>query len=97
MLRVMNTTLTDPNTGEIVLLRQDGIDLRFTADAAGVIADAAIKQGTGARGLRLVMEKVMRDIMFDAPRDAQENHTTRLTLNAEKISRLLWKDFRSAE
>lgn len=79
------------------LLRQDGIDLRFTADAAGVIADAAIKQGTGARGLRLVMEKVMRDIMFDAPRDAQENHTTRLTLNAEKISRLLWKDFRSAE
>ena len=78
------------------LLRQDGITLKFTADAAGLIADEAISQGTGARGLRLVMEKVMRDIMFDAPRDAQEHHASTLTLNAEKISNLLWKKVKSA-
>ncbi len=49
------------------LLEMDGIDLSFSDDALNAIADSALMLGTGARGLRSVMESFMRDIMFDAP------------------------------
>jgi ATP-dependent Clp protease ATP-binding subunit ClpX len=45
----------------------DGIDLKFTKGALETIAETALKIGTGARALRCVIEKVMRDVMFDAP------------------------------
>ena len=79
------------------LLRQDGVRLEFTSDAVGVIADAAIASGTGARGLRLVMEKIMRDIMFDAPKAAAGRRSSKIVLNGEKVSGLLVKEFRKAE
>jgi ATP-dependent Clp protease ATP-binding subunit ClpX len=49
------------------LLEMDGIDLSFSDDALNIIAENALKLGTGARGLRSVMESFMRDVMFDAP------------------------------
>jgi len=49
------------------LLEMDNIDLEFTPDALDAIADLALRMSTGARGLRGIIEKVMRDIMFDAP------------------------------
>ncbi len=43
------------------------IGLTFDPDAIRAIARKAIKRGTGARGLRAVIEEVMRDVMFDLP------------------------------
>jgi len=45
----------------------DEVKLEFTEDAIDAIADTAIKQKTGARGLRAIVEKLMTDIMFEIP------------------------------
>lgn len=49
------------------LLAMDGVELTFTDDALEAIAEATLAQGTGARGLRGILEESMRDIMFEAP------------------------------
>ena len=41
--------------------------LDFTADAVHAIADQALLRGTGARGLRAIMEEVLQQVMFDVP------------------------------
>jgi ATP-dependent Clp protease ATP-binding subunit ClpX len=63
--------LTEPKNA---LLRQyarlfelDGVDLEFTDDALEAIAEQAIKRGTGARGLRAIMEEVLLSVMYDIP------------------------------
>lgn len=48
------------------LLSIDGISLDFSNEAMDTIAKKAIRLGTGARGLRTIMEKTMLDIMFKA-------------------------------
>jgi ATP-dependent Clp protease ATP-binding subunit ClpX len=45
----------------------DGVKLEFTEGAINAIADTAIKQKTGARGLRAIVERLMTDIMFEIP------------------------------
>ncbi|MDR0721960.1 MAG: ATP-dependent Clp protease ATP-binding subunit ClpX [Treponema sp.] len=45
----------------------DEVKLEFTEGAINAIADTAIKQKTGARGLRAIVEKLMIDIMFEIP------------------------------
>ncbi|AEF84456.1 ATP-dependent Clp protease, ATP-binding subunit ClpX [Treponema primitia ZAS-2] len=45
----------------------DDVKLEFTEGAIDAIADTAIKQKTGARGLRAIVEKMMTDIMFELP------------------------------
>jgi ATP-dependent Clp protease ATP-binding subunit ClpX len=45
----------------------DGIGLTFDKDAIRAIARKTLERGTGARGLRSVVEDVMRDVMFDLP------------------------------
>jgi len=45
----------------------DEVQLDFTEGAIDAIADTAIKQKTGARGLRAIVEKLMTDIMFELP------------------------------
>jgi ATP-dependent Clp protease ATP-binding subunit ClpX len=45
----------------------DEVRLEFTEEAIDAIADTAIKQKTGARGLRAIVEKLMTDIMFEIP------------------------------
>jgi ATP-dependent Clp protease ATP-binding subunit ClpX len=45
----------------------DDVKLEFTEDAIDAIADTAIKQKTGARGLRAIVEKMMTEIMFEIP------------------------------
>ena len=49
------------------LLAMENVDLQFTPDALEELAALAVKRGTGARGLRSLMEKLMLDIMFRAP------------------------------
>lgn len=45
----------------------DGVELEFDKDALESIADLAVKRGTGARGLRAILEDVLGPIMFEVP------------------------------
>ncbi|MBR4373379.1 MAG: ATP-dependent Clp protease ATP-binding subunit ClpX [Treponema sp.] len=45
----------------------DDLDINFTDDALDEIANIAIKQKTGARGLRSIVEKMLMDLMYEAP------------------------------
>ncbi|WP_353510986.1 ATP-dependent Clp protease ATP-binding subunit ClpX [Intrasporangium sp.] len=47
----------------------DGVELEFTEDALESVADQALLRGTGARGLRAIMEEVLLPVMFDVPSD----------------------------
>ncbi len=49
------------------LLQLDNVELEFEPDALDLIVEKAIERNTGARGLRSIIEDVMRDIMFDIP------------------------------
>ncbi len=49
------------------LVELDGVELEFTPDALEIIVDKAIERNTGARGLRSIIEDIMRDIMYDIP------------------------------
>jgi ATP-dependent Clp protease ATP-binding subunit ClpX len=49
------------------LLAMEGVELEFTPDALTELAALAIRKGTGARALRSLLEKLMLDLMYDAP------------------------------
>ena len=49
------------------LFEIDGVDLEFTEDAVEAIADQAMLRGTGARGLRAILEEVLLNVMYDVP------------------------------
>jgi ATP-dependent Clp protease ATP-binding subunit ClpX len=61
--------LTEPKDAIIKqykkLFRYDNVDLQFTDGAIKEIAKIAVKKGTGARGLRSVVEKFMNQIMYE--------------------------------
>ena len=49
------------------LFELDGVELIFEKEALEAIVDKAVERKTGARGLRSIIEEIMRDIMFDIP------------------------------
>lgn len=49
------------------LFELDNVELEFETEALEIIVDKAIQRKTGARGLRSIIEDIMRDIMFDIP------------------------------
>lgn len=51
------------------LFSYDRVALEYEDDAIEAIAEKAIRRGTGARGLRSIMEKTMMDVMYDIPSD----------------------------
>ena len=65
--------LTEPKNALVKqykkLMEYDDVDLEFTDDALGAIADKAIERNIGARGLRAVMEGLLTQIMYDIPSD----------------------------
>ena len=65
------TILTEPKNALTrqyeKLLAMEGINLKFEKKALTAIADKAVEKGTGARGLRSIIEGMMLDIMYDAP------------------------------
>ncbi len=60
--------LTEPRNALVKqyqeIFRRDNIDLAFSSDALEAIADRAMQSGTGARGLRSIMEQVLLDKMY---------------------------------
>ncbi len=63
--------LTEPRNALVKqyqrMFQIDGVELEFTADAVEAIADQALLRGTGARGLRAIMEEVLQQVMFEVP------------------------------
>ena len=63
--------LTEPKNALVKqyarLFELDNVELEFTHDALEAIADQAIKRGTGARGLRAIMEEVLLSVMYEIP------------------------------
>lgn len=65
--------LTEPKNAIIkqfiAMFEMEGVKLHFTDEALKAIAQKAIEAATGARALRMILENVMRDLMFDIPSD----------------------------
>ena len=65
--------LTEPKNAIVKqyekLFEMDGVSLAFDDSALDAVADLAIERGTGARGLRAILEETMTAIMFDIPSD----------------------------
>jgi ATP-dependent Clp protease ATP-binding subunit ClpX len=45
----------------------DNVELEFTEEALGSVADQALLRGTGARGLRAILEEVLLNVMYELP------------------------------
>ena len=80
--------LTEPRNAIIKqaqrLFEMDGVELEFTEEALRKVVDLTVKKGTGARGLRSVLEQAMMDIMYDVPSQAD---VTKLEITAEMIEK----------
>lgn len=63
--------LTEPKNALVKQYKKmfeiEGVALEFEKDALKAIAEKALQNGTGARGLRGIIENIMTDIMFDIP------------------------------
>jgi ATP-dependent Clp protease ATP-binding subunit ClpX len=67
----LKAILTEPRNALVKqyqkLFELDGVELEFTEDAIEAIADKAMERGTGARGLRAIIEEVLLHVMYDVP------------------------------
>ena len=63
--------LTEPKNSLVKqyqrLFEMDDVELTFSEDSLGVIAELALERGTGARGLRAIMEELLVPVMYDIP------------------------------
>ncbi len=78
--------LTEPRNALVRQYRRlfelDGVDLEFTDDALEAIADQAILRGTGARGLRAILEEVLLSVMYEVP---SRKDVERVVITAESV------------
>jgi ATP-dependent Clp protease ATP-binding subunit ClpX len=81
--------LTEPKNAIIKqyqkLLQLDRVELNFTNDALEEAAERALKQKTGARGLRSIIEDVLLDVMYEIPSRAD---VKKVVVNGEAISHI---------
>jgi ATP-dependent Clp protease ATP-binding subunit ClpX len=79
--------LTEPKNALVKqykkLLEMDNVELEFSSEALNHIAEEAIKRNTGARGLRAIIEDIMRDIMFEIP---TREEIAKVIINEEAIN-----------
>lgn len=79
--------LTQPKNAIVkqytALFAMEGVKLNFTEEALHAIAKKAILAATGARALRMILENIMRDLMFDIPSD---NTIEEVTIEKETIT-----------
>ncbi|MHB1434180.1 MAG: ATP-dependent Clp protease ATP-binding subunit ClpX, partial [Streptosporangiaceae bacterium] len=78
--------LTEPKNALVRQYRRlfelDGVDLEFTDDALEAVADQAILRGTGARGLRAILEEVLLSVMYEVP---SRKDVERVVITAESV------------
>lgn len=65
------------------LFELDGVQLEFTEDAIDAVAEKALARGTGARGLRAILEEALLDVMFEVP---SESGVAGVLVTAESIN-----------
>jgi ATP-dependent Clp protease ATP-binding subunit ClpX len=64
------------------LFEYENVKLRFTEDALEAIANDSIKRNVGARGLRIILEELMLDLMYQLP---QQRDQRELTITKEMV------------
>jgi ATP-dependent Clp protease ATP-binding subunit ClpX len=78
--------LTEPRNALVKqydrLFDLDGVELEFTDDALEAVADQAILRGTGARGLRAIMEEVLLSVMYEVP---SRKDVAKVVINREVV------------
>jgi ATP-dependent Clp protease ATP-binding subunit ClpX len=78
--------LTEPKNALVKqyarLFELDGVELEFADDALEAIADQAVKRGTGARGLRAIMEEVLLSVMYEVP---SREDVAKVVITAETV------------
>ena len=79
--------LTEPKNAVIKQYQKsfqlDRVELVFTNDALEAAADSALKQRTGARGLRTIIEEVLLDVMYEIPSRAD---VKKVVINGDVIT-----------
>lgn len=82
--------LTEPTNSLIKqytqLFHEEGVTIKFSKDALYAAAEKAKKAGTGARALRMILENLLQDLMFDVPSDPsiREIHIEKETIVENK-------------
>jgi len=78
--------MTEPKNSIIkqyeALFNMDGVELEFEQEALECIAEQSIERKTGARGLRSIIEDVLKEIMFNLP---SEKDVTKVTITKECV------------
>jgi ATP-dependent Clp protease ATP-binding subunit ClpX len=78
--------LTEPRNALVKqyqrLFELDNVELEFTDDALEAVAEQAILRGTGARGLRAIMEEVLLSVMYEVP---SREDIARVVVNREVV------------
>lgn len=83
--------LTEPKNAIVKqytnLFAEEGVELNFSREALLAAATKAKEAGTGARALRMILENLLRDLMFEVPSDASvaEIHIAEETITENKL------------
>ena len=64
----------------------EGIQMELTDEAIQAVASLALKKGTGARGLRTILEKTMLDLMYEMP--SKKGEVSKIVINADVVNGL---------
>lgn len=94
--------LTQPKNAIVkqytALFAMEGVKLRFNDDALQAIAQKAIEAATGARALRMILENIMRDLMFEIPSDSSIEEVTieKETITEKKLPLIHYRHQESA-
>lgn len=79
----------------VALLAMDNTILDFTDDAIDKIAETANEIGTGARALRNIVETIMTDIMYEAPRNLKKKTPVKMIVTKEIVEKKIDKKYRT--
>jgi ATP-dependent Clp protease ATP-binding subunit ClpX len=78
--------LTEPKNAIIkqykALFEEENVELTFTKEALDAIAEKAKETGTGARALRMIVENLLLDLMFEVPSDPS---IAKITIEADTV------------
>ena len=82
--------LTEPRNAIVKQYKKlfglDGIEIEFTDEAVRKIAELAKERGTGARGLRAIMEEIMQPIMYESPSMREEKGFTKIVITDKVVT-----------
>lgn len=71
----------------VKLFEMDGVQLTFSDEALALIVDKAVEYKLGARGLRSIVESVMRDAMFETPSKRTKTFEVSLDYAREQLDK----------